>query len=97
VTLSPPRLLAFPGPGLALYKKCIQLETLAETNGAESGMERRRPLFEAALEVHSQVWDLWLEYCRQEMQVSTASVYPNPIFLQCVFSILERLPSSESD
>jgi hypothetical protein len=40
-------------------------------------MERRRPLFEAALEVHSQAWDLWLEYCRQEMQVSTASMDPN--------------------
>ncbi|GAQ85721.1 U3 small nucleolar RNA-associated protein 6 [Klebsormidium nitens] len=62
------RLLALPGPGLALYKKCIQLESLACINGAAASMAAIRPLFEAALEVHSQAWELWLEYCKQEMQ-----------------------------
>lgn len=82
------RLLALPGPGLALYKKCIQLESLASTDGAATSMAAVRPLFEAALEVHSQAWELWLEYCKQEMRVSPSRGAPTEYSVESSSRIL---------
>lgn len=64
------RFLALPHPGLALYRKCIDLETNLASIGDKNGLINARKLYESALATYEQNVSLWQEYYRMETKVN---------------------------
>lgn len=62
------RILALLGPGIPLYKHCINMESRMAALGCQDAPKRMRRLFESAVGKHSQDAELWLEYYSQEMK-----------------------------
>eukprot|EP00250_Pteridium_aquilinum_P015246 c22471_g1_i2 orf=145-2082(+) len=62
------RILALPGPGIYLYRHCINIECQMAAMGCKDAPKCMRRLFESAVVKYSQDAELWLEYCSQEMK-----------------------------
>ncbi|CAI8611489.1 unnamed protein product [Vicia faba] len=66
------RFLALPHPGLALYRKCIELETDLASKGDKDSLANARKLYESALATYDQNVGLWQDYYRMETNVGTS-------------------------
>lgn len=63
------RFLALPRPGLALYKKCIELEMNLASLGDKDCLANVRKLYESALTTYDQDTSLWRDYYSMEIKV----------------------------
>lgn len=66
------RFLALPRPGLALYKKCIELEMNLASLGEKDCLANARKLYESALTTYDQDTSLWRDYYSMEIKVGTS-------------------------
>ncbi|XP_058763364.1 uncharacterized protein LOC131636785 [Vicia villosa] len=66
------RFLALPHPGLALYRKCIELETDLTSKGDKDSLANARKLYESALATYDQNVGLWQDYYRLETKMGTS-------------------------
>ncbi|KAI5414571.1 hypothetical protein KIW84_040164 [Lathyrus oleraceus] len=66
------RFLALPHPGLALYRKCIELETDLASKGDKDSLANARKLYESALATYDQNVGLWQDYYRMEAKMGTS-------------------------
>jgi len=64
------RYLALPHPGLALYRKCIELEANLASTGDKNSLANARKLYESALATYDQNVDFWQDYYHMEVKVS---------------------------
>lgn len=66
------RYLALPRPGLALYRRCIELELNLTSAGEKDCLVRARKLYEAALATYDQDVSLWQDYYSMECKMGTS-------------------------
>ncbi|XP_073118522.1 uncharacterized protein [Henckelia pumila] len=66
------RFLALPHPGLAIYRKCIELEMNLASAGDKAGLSNARKLYEAALATYNQDTSLWQDYHSMEVKMGTS-------------------------
>lgn len=66
------RFLALPHPGLAIYRKCIELETNLASVGNKDGLVNARKLYESTLTTYGQNVSLWQNYYRLETKMGTS-------------------------
>lgn len=66
------RYLALPHPGLALYRKCIELEANLASTGDKNSLVNARKLYESALATYDQNVDFWQDYYRMEVKMGTS-------------------------
>ncbi|KAJ1405572.1 U3 small nucleolar RNA-associated protein 6 [Sesbania bispinosa] len=66
------RFLALPHPGLAVYRKCIDLEINFASIGDKNGLINARKLYESALATYDQNVSLWQDYYRMETKMGTS-------------------------
>ncbi|KAJ1427181.1 U3 small nucleolar RNA-associated protein 6 [Sesbania bispinosa] len=66
------RFLALPHPGLAVYRKCIDLEINFASIGDKNGLLNARKLYESALATYDQNVSLWQDYYRMETKMGTS-------------------------
>ncbi|KAG4929206.1 hypothetical protein AAZX31_17G011900 [Glycine max] len=66
------RFLALPLPGLALYRRCIDLETNLASIGDKDGLINARKLYESSLATYDQNVSLWQDYYRLEIKMGTS-------------------------
>ncbi|XP_075486834.1 uncharacterized protein LOC142526370 [Primulina tabacum] len=66
------RFLALPHPGLAIYRKCIELEMNLASAGDEVALSNTRKLYESALTTYHQDTSLWQDYHLMEVKMGTS-------------------------
>ncbi|XP_073309174.1 uncharacterized protein [Primulina huaijiensis] len=66
------RFLALPHPGLAIYRKCIELEMNLASAGDKAGLSNARKLYESALTTYHQDTSLWQDYHSMEFKMGTS-------------------------
>ncbi|KZV16145.1 hypothetical protein F511_13281 [Dorcoceras hygrometricum] len=66
------RFLALPHPGLAIYRKCIELEMNLASSGEKTALSNARKLYESALATYHQDTSLWQAYHSMEVKMGTS-------------------------